>query len=143
MKDHSQLMDNIAFLELMLKKLGDDNSNEIDSIIKAENAFTNPQKCSHKKGYQSKKKRDVDDHVSLDLILQAMKLQSMNEHQFQAFVSSECQKMMNQLMNHGQEKVNKTWNQGKVELDTSSQPLNERQKILNVPWKGERRFLDE
>ena len=142
------IMNQIQSLKLILKCILEDGQN-LDAFTALEASYTKNKSPSNKKGKKpstksSKKSNSSgNDEVSFQVILEAMKLQAMNEQKLKSYVASVCQKAMTDLIKMDKHKKEKCVNKNDPSSrNPSNIPLNERKKIVNAPWKGERRFLD-
>ncbi len=144
-KKGPNMMDEIKSLELMVNYL-DGNPNSMKSTIIAQGSYANHSSTKNvtKKKKSSKKKAEdcSDDDVSFNIVIQTMKLQTMNSRQLDGHIASECQNAMGSLINLGRVKTSKKDKSSKETNFDSTNSLNKRKSTSNVPWKSERRFLD-
>lgn len=142
--DESKISDTVGALELALSKLEENSTpDEIESIMKAENAITYPQKQFYSKKKvvskplqkQIERQREIyAEELPLHEILNFTKLQSMNVKKFNGYTSSLLNQAMDQLMNP------RRLRKKRVKKSETVLLLNKKSKTLKAPWKGECRF---
>jgi hypothetical protein len=143
------ILDAVNSLELALSKLNETpDTSKIELIIKSEQAITRPVQRHYTQNEkrltkplkkQMKFQNEIDQNeVSLKEILDVTKMHSMNDKQFNTYVSHCLNTAMVYLTSSRRKK--------KKHIDESEMyktcPLNKRMKPLKAPWKGESRFDD-
>lgn len=138
------IMNQIQSLKLMLKCIIQDGQN-LNKFTALGASYTKNKSASNKKGKNpsKKSKNSGNDEVSFQVILEAMRLQAMNEQKLKSYVASVCQKVMTDLIKLDKDKGEKSVDKNNTSsANPSNKPLNERKKTVNAPWKGESRFID-